>query len=390
MPRSKTLALALAKCGKKFTMKDLDPPVLVPPAKPTTVDKRTTTARYRPKPILQCLLVLLLICTLSLGIFVTGVVDGVTGLPWQAGLPWQERQAALYRFTFFNLIGLTYVFLSILAISKTWEVLRFVRAVGFAEYRKWILGRDLGFFIIPLIIICLFILRFPWQLFAIFSVHILNWLKSISPPQILMLHTFDWRTRMLPRVVANLFKTANVSSLHPAQRRKSATFWISGAHSAGVGARVSTDDEWRELIRKYMRWAHAVILDLSSARSGVIEEMEFILADSELRSKTFWLCQPRLVGQDARNRLLTQADDIEIDEYEIENPGVFQLFMRRESAFSRKSLDLLVGLIAPRIASLPSTRLVNICPIDIFQWFLFIQYTAGLLWGIVWLVNRGT
>jgi len=169
-----------------------------------------------------------------------------------------------------------------------------MRSLGLVPYARWILLRDVRFALtIAFIILQVYALltgltrgdRTVLLLVLIVPAIAYNLSKSLSPPEILLLHSFDERNYDFARRLVRALPAITITSPFP--HRISAGGVREQAESAmvGVGSRVAGDGEWRDMIRCYMKLAEIIILDLSYARRGVLEELEFVATSDRLQEK---------------------------------------------------------------------------------------------------------
>ena len=197
------------------------------------------------------------------------------------------------------------IFVGVINLHYLIRVLRFIIEWGFLKYLKWIFLRDfraivaLLYFILSGVGYYLNLLATPNYLFyiAITLTPTIALSKGLCPPQVLLLHSFDDKNYPFSRRVIKMLPICNVVSLFPGIKHKLDLSYLVNSvkeriddTAVGVGSRIASDNEWRELITHYMDWAELIILDLSHGRKGLIEELEFIAIQENRLNKTILTC----------------------------------------------------------------------------------------------------
>jgi len=185
--------------------------------------------------------------------------------------------------------ALTYSLLGLVLFAHLSSTVSTLSRIGWREYQRWILVRD---FRIWLVLLCLVVLWWsgtPWWAYMIGIHYFLNLIKSIAPPNVLILHTFDKANYPFADVLAYSFPALNVLSLFPHRIEGGRNFWRLNTAMAGVGARFSSDDQWQEMVRKYMRWTDLIIFDLSNPREGLLTEIEFLTEEDTVEKTLLFL-----------------------------------------------------------------------------------------------------
>jgi tetratricopeptide (TPR) repeat protein len=197
------------------------------------------------------------------------------------------------------------IFVGVINLHYLIRVLRFILKWGFLKYLKWIFLRDFRamiamlFFILSAVGYYLNLIATPNYIFyiAITLTPTIALSKGLCPPQVLLLHSFDDKNYPFSRRVIKMLPICNVVSLFPGIKHKLDLSYLVNSvkdrvddTAVGVGSRIASDSEWRELITHYMDWSELIVLDLSHGRQGLIEELEFIAKQENRLSKTILVC----------------------------------------------------------------------------------------------------
>jgi hypothetical protein len=156
-------------------------------------------------------------------------------------------------------------------------ILRAIAIIGLREYLSRVISRDFrvweGFYNILFIIISL---RFfeGITLILITFVFLGSALKGILPPQILLLHSFDDLNYGFAKNLVNS-KIGIVASLSGMEKSIDIFRGIIRANW-GFGTKAGSESNWRRMVDKYIELAEVIIMDLSYASKGLIEEMQML------------------------------------------------------------------------------------------------------------------
>lgn len=183
----------------------------------------------------------------------------------------------------------------ILGIAISWCIyyllitVRGITLIGIKDYWKHVIRRDkrklnVAYFLFMWVIariLCPFFM--PCKLsaemnFLIDLALLIPLFKLIAPPQVLLLHTFAKRkefSRKLNWTVA----IGNVVSLSPPlPKNVNETFakLVTSDVDSGLESKLCTSENWRDTVEKSIEMAEVIVLDLSLAGKGVIEEMKML------------------------------------------------------------------------------------------------------------------
>ncbi|MCB9285390.1 MAG: hypothetical protein H6563_15095 [Lewinellaceae bacterium] len=191
---------------------------------------------------------------------------------------------------FFGSLFLHHIILGIKGITKT----------GLKPYLKWVLFKDIRLFLIILfygLIIYLYRseeiqdLNIPnWVICFVFFSPIYPLAKSISPPQILLLHKFHPKSYEFGRSLIKLVPLANIISLLPTKLTPGNAFKEIDDAMVGRGSRYAGND-WKDMIENYMNWAELIMFDLSIYGDGLNWEIEHLSSNN--RRKTIFIASSR-------------------------------------------------------------------------------------------------
>lgn len=176
------------------------------------------------------------------------------------------------------------VFICIWLLYYLSVILRAISIIGLRKYFSMVVSRDFrvweGFYNI-LILAILFIgpavginISLRVKLIIIF-VLVTPSLKGFLPPQILLLHSFDNLNYNFARKLVKS-RVGVVSSLAPGMENPIHIFRNVIKSHWGFGTKYGSEKKWRKVVEKYIELAEVIIMDLSSAGKGLIEEMHIL------------------------------------------------------------------------------------------------------------------
>jgi hypothetical protein len=140
-----------------------------------------------------------------------------------------------------------------------------------------------------------------WGYVAFLIVPVQLLVRALAPPDVLLLHSFDRETYSFAKLLSRGLGSLSLSSLaepfgaiasrHSLLGEIVAT-GVSGDRAAcGVGTKTASDATWRTVVQQYMELADAIVVDVSDARSGVLEEIEYLTTRRDLLAKATFVCR---------------------------------------------------------------------------------------------------
>ncbi len=203
---------------------------------------------------------------------------------------WLNTSLSFGIITFATAIILHYARISLHCLRKT----------AGRDYLYWIACRDVRvWFVLIWVVLQASIMLFterktsgtlPFLYWAILLTPFCLLIKGLAPPQVLLLHTFDDRNYDFAKQLSRVVPLPNLVSLYPGARGIWDWKQLVERLGYGIGARVSSDAEWREVVRRYLNLAEVIVIDLSHARAGLIEELGFLKADESCHDKIVFVC----------------------------------------------------------------------------------------------------
>lgn len=185
--------------------------------------------------------------------------------------------------------------ISFITLITVWTIhflfifIRGILMIGVSDYWKLLLKRDIriwaSIFDIFILITFLFLVpiyvKIPVRVnIAVTYVFLWPILKILLPPQVLLLRSFTNTnlnfSKMLDRSVIS-----NTVSLSPPIDKPIQILGKMPVIHSGFSSKIASENDWRKVVDKYIDIAEVIVMDLSDAGDGLIEEINMLAKKNE-------------------------------------------------------------------------------------------------------------